>query len=113
MPGLSTQTPPPVSHDRSPVPIDQILDARVNFANLPLRFELLLEVQEVWRGLDLCAQIARLGLHVIRLNYQRSGCILLQLRDDVALDPRVIDDLFAAAPQVAMLRWTIEVGRSD
>lgn len=88
------------------VPIDQILDSRTTFPDQQLSFEVLLEAKHAWQGLELCAQIARLGLPVTSVVYRRSGHIFGQFQDDRTLNLLDIAALFANAPQVTVSRWT-------
>ncbi len=52
------------------VPVRQILEHRATFPGQRLSFEILIETQEAWQGLELGARIARSCLHLKQLTYR-------------------------------------------
>lgn len=94
----------------SGVPVAQILETRAAFPKQQLSFDILLETEEAWQGLDLCARIARKGLLVTNLVYRKPGRILIQLRDDPATHPAELVALMGSAPDVTVVRWTTVLG---
>ena len=96
--------------EASPVPVDQITEARRVFARAPLSFELQLEALDPGAGFDLCAAVAQTGFAIRHAAYHDNGTLHLRLSDEGQPDPAPLERLFAAQDRVTLLRWTNVVG---
>lgn len=94
----------------SRVPVAQILDSRAAFPSQQLSFDILLESDEPWHGLELCAQLTRKGLLVRNIVYRNPGRILLQFQDDRSITAQELARLFDSSSQVCVSRWTTVLG---
>ncbi|WP_136440807.1 hypothetical protein [Pacificoceanicola onchidii] len=92
------------------VPVDQIVEARRAFSTLPLSFEILLDADEAWQALEFCSKLARSEFGLAHVTYRDGSAVFLRLLDNPVAPAQELGALFAANPQVSLLRWTNVIG---
>ncbi|MDV7143762.1 hypothetical protein R3X27_13830 [Tropicimonas sp. TH_r6] len=113
MPNPDTDSARSSSTISSPVPVEDIRFARKTFGTWKLSFEILLETNGTSQGLDLCADLDRVGLQLKHVSFANNGCLQVRLADEGSVDPTVIEAVFDEHPGVSILKWTNHVANAS
>lgn len=93
--------------DCGSIPLTQIADTRSHFGHLRILFEIDLETDDAWYGLESCAKaFGRAGLKPIALRMKGNGAITCKLADTPTADLFYLAETLFTETGIRLTGWT-------